>query len=251
MVSHDLLFDSTMRNVDTVLGDAEGLESLSSGPLDDGLRTQLEAAATLYRDHWWGLHNQANQFWISAVGPLVRQFGPLLVSQISQTYDTKWPEKSVRVDVTEYANWAGAYTFGNSRVHTLVSSFDPSNQGFAALEVLFHEATHGIVDENEGRLAVQIAAACKLNNVPVPEDLWHAVIFFTAGELVRRDLATVGVENYEPYADKNGLYVRVGWTRYESALQLFWIAHLNGTLSLDGAVSKVISALTVADNHNP
>jgi len=152
--------------------------------------------------------------------------------------------------VTEYANWAGAYTFGKNRIHTVISSFDPSNQGFAALEVLFHEATHGIVDENEGRLADQIKAACKLNNLALPEDLWHAVIFFTAGELVRRDLVTVGVQKYEPYADKNGLYVRVRWTRYESALQLFWIPHLNGTLSLDEAISKTISALAVADHHD-
>jgi hypothetical protein len=115
MVSHDLLFDSAMRGVETILADAENVKSLSSAPLDGDLRTQLEAAATVYRDHWWRLHNQANQFWISAV---------------------------------------------------------------------------------------------------------------------------------------NGLYARVGWNRYESALQLFWAPQLNGTLSLQTAVSKTISALAVAENHD-
>jgi hypothetical protein len=150
----------------------------------------------------------------------------------------------------EHQTWAGAYIFGRNHIHTIVSSFDPSNQGFAAVEVLFHEAAHGMVEENEGRLADQIAASCQLNHLAIPDGLWHAVIFFTAEEFVRRDLVSVGVQSYQPYAEKNGLYARVGWNRYESALQLFWTPHLNGTLSLQTAISKTISALAVAENHD-
>ena len=66
-----------------------------------------------------------------------------------------WPKDPIRVDVSEYANWAGAYTYtyGWSRVHEIVSSADPADQGDAALEILFHEATHGFVPADSGRLA--------------------------------------------------------------------------------------------------
>jgi hypothetical protein len=55
-------------------------------------------------------------------------------------------------------------------------------------------------------------------------------------------LAEVGVD-YEPYAMKNGLYARAGWTHYVSALDLFWARHLDGGASLEQAVRQIVEAL--------
>lgn len=62
--------------------------------------------------------------------------------------------------------------------------------------MVFHEASHLLAE----RVERAIAAAAEAQHQPVPEDLWHALLFYTAGAQVRRALPS-----YRPYADKNGL----------------------------------------------
>ncbi len=245
MIEHGLLSDPGMNAIDTVLGQAEGSASLDSSGLKDDLIKVLEEAAPIYRAHWWSGHDRANRFWIRTVTPMVLELGPALVKQLSTAYHVPWPAPPIRVDVACYANWAGAYTYRSDHVHTIISSVDPSYQGFAALEMLFHEASHGLVADDSGHIADLIAQESKSDGIPAPPDLIHAMIFFTAGEFARRDLARVGVRHYQPYAVKNALYPRSGWTRYESALDLFWTPHLDGKAPLDVSIIEVIDALAV------
>ncbi|MGH9454264.1 MAG: hypothetical protein ACRD2O_09890, partial [Terriglobia bacterium] len=245
MIEHDLLSDPGMNAIDTVLADAEGSDSLDSTGLNDELKKVLDDAAPVYRAHWWNGHDKANHFWISMATPLVSDLGPRMMKQLTTAYNVQWPKQPIRVDVAVYANWVGAYTFTGDRVHTVISSLDPSYQGFAALEMLFHEASHAMVPEDSDHIAEVIAQESKSDGIPVPRDLVHAMIFFTAGELARRDLALVGVSHYQPYAVKNGLYPRSGWTRYESALELYWMPHLDGKAPLDVSLVEIIDALAV------
>lgn len=245
MVEHDLLSDPGMNAIDTVLADAEGSDSLDSTGLNDALKKVLDDAAPIYRAHWWRGHDKANRFWIEMVTPLVHELGARMMSQLTSAYNVAWPKQPIRVDVAVYANWAGGYTFTGDRVHSVISSVDPSYQGFAALEMLFHEASHGMMPEDSDHLAGVIAQESKSDGIPVPRDLVHAMIFFTAGEFARRDLATVGVSHYQPYAMKNGLYPRSGWTRYKSALELYWMPHLDGKAPLDVSLVEIVDALAV------
>src|SRR4030095_17206915 len=62
-----------------------------------------------------------------------------------------------------------------------VSSSDPRNQGAEALEVLFHEASHGIADGVQDA----IFRECRQRDKPIPRDLWHALLFYHTGEVIR------------------------------------------------------------------
>ncbi len=241
MITHDLLFDPHMQSIDTELAEDETLPKLVVNGADGALWDTLNSAAPIYRAHWWTAHDRANCKYVAAALPLVQQYGPMFVKQLTTVYETAWPKDPIRVDVAEYANWAGAYTYtyGWSRIHEIVSSFDDANQGSAALEVLFHEATHGIVPSNSGRLADQISLASKTHSLQPPNDLFHIFIFYTAGELARRDLATAGVNGYVPYAIKKHLY-QDEWARWHSSIAVYWKQHLDGTLSLNDAVNKIV-----------
>lgn len=245
IIGHDLMTDPGMNAIDTVLAETGDTDSIDSSGLKDDLVKVLDEAAPIYRARWWSGHDLANRFWIRTVTPLVLELGPALMKQLASAYNVPWPAQPIRVDVAVYANWAGAYTYGSKHVHTIISSEDPSYQGFAALEMLFHEASHGMVSEDSGHIADLISRESKADGIPTPADLVHAMIFFTAGEFARRDLASVGVGHYQPYAIKNGLYPRSGWIRYESALDLFWIPHLDGKAPLDVSIIEVIDALAV------
>src|SRR5262249_8005068 len=130
--------------------------------------------------HRWPADDRANRAWVARVAPLVREQGVGISHRLADIYATRWPASKIRVDVSRFANWAGAYTTLDP-LRVTISSGDPRNQGSAALEVLFHEASHGIAKAVED----SIARECRQRDKPIPRDLWHALIFYTTGEVIR------------------------------------------------------------------
>jgi hypothetical protein len=137
----------------------------------------------------------------------------------------------------------GAYTTLNP-LHVTIGSGDPRNQGLASFEVLFHEASH-VLAENVNQA---IARACRDRGKPIPRDLWHAILYYTTGELARREYATArppveqATPAYTPYADRNGLYNQ-DWNRYHQLLQLYWQPYLDGKMTFEMAITRMVNAL--------
>src|SRR5215210_7050752 len=164
-------------------------------------------------------------------------------SRLALMRNAIWPTGTIRVEVVEYANWAGAYTtFDDARrVHSTIGSMDSGNQSFAALEILFHEASHSMVSPRNGAVAEAIARECKAKNKPIPNGLWHAIIFYTAGEFTKRNLSEYGVSDYVPVGYR-GLYARA-WPNLQRPLELYWQPYLEGKVDFDKAISNLINAL--------
>ena len=242
MIKRDLLFDGDMITMNDQLGESEGRPDLSKSGLSSDLMKVIESVAPIYRARWWPQHDRANRFWIAVVTPMVQQFSQTLINQLTAAYKAKWPTDLMRVDVVEYANWAGAYSTFNraDKVHITIST-DPGNQGFAALESLFHEASHSMVFPGNGAVAEAIARECRAKDKPIPKDLWHAIIFYTVGELTKRNLSEYGVRDYVPFGYR-GLYARA-WPNLQRPLELYWQPYLEGKVVFDKAISNLIDAL--------
>jgi len=261
----DLLFNNDMVLLKNQLGDFEDCDDLSGAhkrTCDAGLPANLtqvlDAAAPVYRAHLWPEQDRANRRWVTRVAPLVEEQGVGISQRLADIYQTKWPKYRIRVDVSAYANWAGAYTTLDP-LRVTISSTDPRNQGEAALEVLFHEASHGIAEPVEDA----IARECRQRDKAIPRDLWHALIFYTTGEVIKPLLspdAKIGVASqggekphperppavdkdaYIPYAVREGLYQR-GWNEYLELLTRFWQPYLDGKVTFDDAIAHMVSAL--------
>ncbi len=259
----DLLFSTEMILLKNQLGDFETCDELSGArkkTCDAGLPPKLthvlEAAAPVYRAHYWPADDRANRAWIKRVAPLVREQGVGLSHRLADIYQTRWPTEKIRVDVARFANWAGAYTTLDP-LRVTISSTDPRNQDEAALEVLFHEASHGIAEPVEEA----IARECRQREKPIPRDLWHALIFYTTGEVIKPILDTqadaksgasrrgdadprASAQNaqYTPYAKREGLYQR-GWENYLQLLTRYWQPYLDGQTTFDNAIAHMVSAL--------
>jgi hypothetical protein len=242
LVRRDLLFDRELVAIDTALSTAAGQASLRGAGVPPELTAVLESAAPIYRAHWWATHDRANRFWIAAATPLVEQLGAKMVEQMSAAYQCRWPAKPILVDVAVYANWAGAYTTGYDPVHTILSSTDARYQGLAALEMLFHEASHGVVDDGRSAIYGALEREYRARGREMPYDLIHTIIFYTAGELARRNLADVGVADYVPAGERIGVYSRLGRS-YRDAVELFWQRRLDGKLDVAGAAARLAAAL--------
>ncbi len=231
LASRDLNFDEGMRQLKNDLEDQEDAPHLSAtANLNPELAAVLQNVAPFYRRNMWHKADDANRRWIAAITPLVSQYGKQLSTELSRVYQSPWPSEAVRVDVVNYANWAGAFTtLYPTRI--TISSIDARNQDNAALEILFHEASHGIID----KVTNALHAECKKQNVRLPRsDLWHALLFYTTGEAVRGVIAS-----YVPYAEANGLW-KHSWPMYIDPLKRDWQPYLDGRISFETAISNIV-----------
>ncbi|HET8924193.1 MAG TPA: hypothetical protein VFN26_14485 [Candidatus Acidoferrum sp.] len=251
----DLLFTTELIQLKDQLSDFEDCDELSGkrrrfcdAGLPPKLTQVLEAAAPIYRAHLWPEHDRANRRWIQRVSPLVIEQGVGLSERLADIYQTRWPRGKIRVEISAYANWAGAYTTLDP-LRVTISSLDPRNQGAEALEVLFHESSHRIAESVEEA----IVRECRQRDKAIPRDLWHALVFYTTGEVLRPVLTSAGAPagdsdsgtpggGYTPYAVREGLYER-GWNDYLKLLQRFWQPYLDGKSTFDDAIARMVSSL--------
>lgn len=190
VIQRDLLFDQNMGVIKNQLEDAETSPDLASADMPASLKAALLKAAPIYRKYWWTRHDAQNQKWIAQLQPLVGKYGEGLKNSLTRIYETPWPGYPVRVDAAVYAGQFGAYTTDEPTRPT-ISTTDPANQGNAALEIVFHETSHGMIDK------VMDTMRSAETNVNTPNQhgafrsgtLWHAVLFYTAGELVAEHIA--------------------------------------------------------------
>ena len=233
-VKRDLLFDQEMIDVKDRLGDLEAAASLRDSGLPADLVAALEQAAPVYRARWWAEHDRANRAWIEHVTKLVERHGAALAADLAVAYATPWPAEPVRVDVVQHANWAGAYTTLDPTRVTVASNV-PANHDEAALEILFHETSHALVRTIHE--AITREAARQKKQLP-RRDLWHAVLFYTTGELARRRLPGP----YVPYAVKHGLY-ESAWKGHLPLLEREWRPYVDRKIDLQTAVARLVAAL--------
>jgi hypothetical protein len=256
-VHKDLLVNIDLILLKNQLGDFEDCAELTgkkarfcNAGLPGNVGTILEAAAPVYRAHWWADQDRANRRWVARVAPLVREQGVGLSERLADIYQAKWPKEMIRVDVSAYANAYGAYTTLDP-LRVTISSTDPNNQGPEALEVLFHEASHDIARPVENA----IERECRQRDKPIPRDLWHALVFYTTGEVLSPVLngteRSVDDEVIIPKthmntpipSDLREKITQRGWEDYLHLLTIYWQPYLDGRVTFEDAVAHVVSAL--------
>ena len=106
-----------------------------------------------------------------------------------------------------------------------------STEGLAGLETVFHEGMHvwdPVVDD-------QLAAEARRIGKRLPPGVSHAMIFFTAGEAVRRV-----APDYTPVADAFGVWRR-GLESLKAALEEAWKPYLDGRGTREEAITAVVA----------
>jgi hypothetical protein len=229
----DPIFDDELIDLNLTLARAENASSLSGEKLSPELERVLEPAFAVYGKEQWPADDAKNRTTSARAEKLIEPFGAELADELALRLEAVWPSEPIRVELSPIAGWAPAYTTPRPILVTLANA-DPRNDGDALLELLFHEASHGMSDVLDHDL---ISAFMEQGKKP-PDGLDHAILFYTAGELVRRHLGA----RYVPYAYQRGLYQH-GWQRFEPALRGHWQPWLDGAVALRTAVAGVARAL--------
>jgi hypothetical protein len=172
----------------------------------------LRAVESIYRTTWWPTHREANRQLRARLDDLTAKHGREILAFITKAYGMEWPPRGYTVHLCAYANWAGAYSTADGLL--VVGSTTPWDR-LNDLEIVFHEAMHQWDDEMNKRLG---------------SNLSHALIFYTAGEAVRRIDPT-----YTPFAESAGIWDR-GMKPFRALLDKHWKPYLEGKGTREEAI---------------
>jgi hypothetical protein len=228
VVDKDLLFDDDMVTVGLELVRLESATDLATGFAGPpALARTLEAAMPAYRARRWPADDAQNRAYVAEMAPRLEELARAVVPDLARVYGSPWPSGPVRVDLADYAGRVGAYTTLDP-VHVIITSAGPHH-----IEIPFHETSHALVRPIMIALERELTAAGKSSR-----DLWHALLFYTTGEIVRRHLP-----GHVPYAEANGLWTHGDWPAYKIALDKAWKPYVDGAVERDAALRALVGAL--------
>jgi len=232
-------FDSDMMRIKARLVFLDGDPSAAPADVVPGLANALRSAMPIYRKKWWPRHDEANRRWIGSVVPPLRRHEAAFVQLTTRVRESKWPDVPWRVDVTAYPNYRAGYT--TSEGHIVMFSTDPRNQNLYSLEMVLHEVQHA--EAVEGTMPTALANAFEAVVAKPPANLWHAIIFATAGEFVRSIAASEGHAGYTPYWIREGFENLDGWKELVRPVSEYWLPVVRGEVSRVEGLNALARAL--------
>jgi hypothetical protein len=205
-----------------------------------GIAAALGSTMPIYRKIWWPQHDRANRAWIAKLVSILRRHEVRFVELTARVYDATWPDSPFRVDVSAYFNSRAGYT--SFEGHIVLYSKDPASQDLYALEMLLHEVqhAHGISDQAISQSA--LAPAFKAAGSKQPENLWHFLIFATAGDFVRSVAGMERLPEHIPYWTKQGFAKQDEWRDLISPVQRLWLPAIRDQTSSAHAIAALARA---------
>ena len=198
------------------------------------------AASPAYDRCRWSGQDARNREWIAAAVALLERHGATLGERLTMLYGKPWENLPFRVDVVETvgADGANATNLEPPGVHILVASGTRANGGAAALEVLFHEASHFLASR-DSPLVRALDDALLEHGTSYRGDLTHASLFFITGDAVRRTYAAAGDRNYTPMLYALNLYT----ADFRDRLERAWSGYAGGRGSLAAGADSLVRSL--------
>jgi len=227
----DMIFDQPLIAVTNAMR-VPPVTSAQALKVDAALATTLERAAPIYRRVWWPRHQQANHDRVRDFARQLDQHGDKVLAYITRAYQLNWPKGGYPVNMSGYANWAGAYSTAGDLL--VVSSLDAATTGSLGLESIFHEGMHQWDDPMMARLS----RLSKENQTPAPRGgITHALIWYTAAEAVKSV-----IPNHVGYAERGGMWKQKGLGSFKAGLDAHWKPYLDGTGTLDAALIGLLKS---------
>lgn len=201
---------------------------------DADLGDALAAAAPAYRRLWWPRHEASNRRWIAEQQVHRRRRGDAVASRLSRMLRADWPGTPIPVEVVAHATMFGAYQQDAPPMLHL-SSLYSGHAGTLGFEQLYHEAGHVIDDGVFDALRAEAQRQAKTAGLQRWVDLAHAILFYTAGDSVRR-----AIPEHVPYAEAEGVWRRA--PRNRQLLVAHWLPYLEGEIGFEDAIRRLVAA---------
>ncbi|MBX2873302.1 MAG: hypothetical protein KTR30_14420 [Saprospiraceae bacterium] len=191
--------------------------------------------APIYERLFWSVHRARNEEVVQHNLARIRAYETQAAARLSQLSQEPWPTSKIRIDVTYLADWAGAYTTTDP-VHVVVSTKKVGPEG-DWVETIFHESSHKLISSRRGKVSELIQALAKEEELEIPRQLWHGVLFYFAGAVIKDLLVADGVD-YELYMFRENVF-----GAYHEALTKSLDPYLAGDRNLEMALQELLISL--------
>jgi hypothetical protein len=198
------------------------------------------AAAPAYEHCYWTDDDRRNRAWTLRLVALLERAEEPIATRIAAAHHLEWGAEPIPVDVVKHVSWEGANTLSGPD-HILISSSAAGFDGFGALEMLFHEASHTIVYPRSHGSVDALRRAAERAHRKVSDDLWHILLFYTAGFVTETVVEELWSSRYEQFLFSQGVLLRA-WPGWREPLERYWAPYLRGEMSLDAAADGLIAA---------
>lgn len=194
----------------------------------------LNRTAPVYRKNFWNLHHQQNSKILEKHFKIIQNIEAESIRTLEKMAGADWPAGKIRVDLTAYGNWAGAYTQSQPDFNITISSLDPFSLQPAFIETVFHEASH-ILFTRESKLRAKIFFMSNEMDVKFPRNLWHAAQFYLCGRLIQDKLKEFNIE-YVLMMDIKHIFAQSNTPPFRSALEKYY----QGDADLENTVRALL-----------
>ncbi|MDJ0761229.1 MAG: hypothetical protein QNJ19_17680 [Woeseiaceae bacterium] len=248
LAQRSLLMDPYLYKVKRVLTGIEETELPTADAIDADHLAQLEAAASVYRTHYWTRHDRQNREIVAWHRDRIRALEHDVLDRISSLAQEPWPDEHIRVDLTWDANWAGAYCTVEP-IHAVLTSRPggPKNTWPPGgwLELLFHEPSHALIDPDSSTVGEILRETAEQLGLDGADQLWHAVLFLFSGTAVQEALGEEGV-SHELLMVSESIF-----SRYQPAVNDGFAAYMAGKDTLHSAARETLEKLSAARQASP
>lgn len=235
IIDKNLLFNSYLGTIKADLSQLPDQVAWEETTFKADLIAVWKAFGLIYEKHFWPNHKTRNEKIVVEYFDRIHSFEGRALSRLSQLAQAEWPAGKIRVDVSYYADWAGAYT-STQPLHIVISTASVGPEG-DWVETLFHEASHSLIGGRKGKIAATIKEIAAESELVIPRQLWHAVLFYFAGSVIQDLLKEEGVD-YKLFMLRENVF-----GRYHEQLGTHMKPYLQGEVELKTALERLMRSL--------
>ncbi|WP_133405979.1 hypothetical protein [Parashewanella tropica] len=192
----------------------------------DGMSIQLENKRHLklfkqvfptYKNKLWHKHDEYNKAWLSDLLVKLNKYGLKIQTRLEDRFEAPlFAANEHPVDIVYFAGHRnGAFT--HEWPYTMINSSRSDYQGYASLEMIFHEVTHAHAESNLSK-----TIATELDKVGLKQEryIWHPIQFYIVGKTTEKVLAEQGIK-YSQYATDT-IFRRGYFAKFTPTVMKYW-----------------------------
>ncbi len=214
------------------------------GEVDDttfslAFTTMLNQVAPIYRQHVWPIHQALNRSILDMHLRNIRTLESAVISKMEVLAMYAWPDvDKVRVDLTAYANYAGAYTATRPTMSIVISTLDSLNGTTSFVETTYHEGSHLLFNYTDSPFRGEIFHQAKESNQAFPRGLWHAALFYLCGRATQDALQTLSIPHVLDM-DLRAIFASYNTPAFRATMENYY----QGRVNLKKAIEELLSQL--------
>lgn len=194
----------------------------------------LNQLKPLYEQHYWPEHKKLNASLLKNHLETIKVTQASVIEKMQKLSGSQWQQK-VRIDLTTYGNWAGAYS--PEMDHIVVSSIDPEIDSSLFIELVFHESSH-LLFSRQSPFRKALKEQIDQLKLSGHRNLWHAAMFYLAGLATQEALKTLDI-NHQLFMAQRSIFSRYyDDPHFRSLLKKYYSEEIELNRMVEGLFAK-------------